>query len=197
MIGLFSLVPPHINSMVIHGIELEKLMSSDPHLLECKSKVVQKQVFIWFDKPEFLCACISFQFRPYFSMTAAHSLIHEALGKVGFCSSEHQRFSMLQMTVALKGGFDLTFIQTSQYICKSNHVFRVTDDARENEMDENLEQVGGIIGNLRHMALDMGNEIDTQNRQIDRIMEKVHVFSYVYTLFYEYIYTIYMNCDSI
>lgn len=50
---------------------------------------------------------------------------------------------------------------------------RVTDDARENEMDENLEQVGGIIGNLRHMALDMGNEIDTQNRQIDRIMDKV------------------------
>lgn len=40
-------------------------------------------------------------------------------------------------------------------------------------MDENLEQVGGIIGNLRHMALDMGNEIDTQNRQMDRIMEKV------------------------
>lgn len=40
-------------------------------------------------------------------------------------------------------------------------------------MDENLEQVGGIIGNLRHMALDMGNEIDTQNRQIDRIMDKV------------------------
>lgn len=40
-------------------------------------------------------------------------------------------------------------------------------------MDENLEQVGGIIGNLRHMALDMGQEIDTQNRQIDRIMEKV------------------------
>lgn len=50
---------------------------------------------------------------------------------------------------------------------------RVTDDARENEMDENLEQVGGIIGNLRHMALDMGQEIDTQNRQIERIMEKV------------------------
>lgn len=38
---------------------------------------------------------------------------------------------------------------------------RVTNDARENEMDENLEQVSGIIGNLRHMALDMGNEIDT------------------------------------
>lgn len=58
----------------------------------------------------------------------------------------------------------------SEFECASP--FRVTDDARENEMDENLEQVGGIIGNLRHMALDMGNEIDTQNRQIDRIMEK-------------------------
>ncbi|KAF0021538.1 hypothetical protein F2P81_026209 [Scophthalmus maximus] len=57
---------------------------------------------------------------------------------------------------------------------KSKKDQRVTEDARENEMDENLEQVGGIIGNLRHMALDMGNEIDTQNRQIDRIMEKVH-----------------------
>ncbi|KAB1262657.1 synaptosomal-associated protein 25 isoform 5-T5 [Lycaon pictus] len=55
------------------------------------------------------------------------------------------------------------------FICPCN---KVTNDARENEMDENLEQVSGIIGNLRHMALDMGNEIDTQNRQIDRIMEK-------------------------
>lgn len=55
------------------------------------------------------------------------------------------------------------------FVCVS----RVTNDARENEMDENLEQVGSIIGNLRHMALDMGNEIDTQNRQIDRIMEMV------------------------
>lgn len=72
-------------------------------------------------------------------------------------------------------------------------VFRVTDDARENEMDENLEQVGGIIGNLRHMALDMGNEIDTQNRQIDRIMEKVrhtpragsHSILHLFTLYIE------------
>ncbi|MGH0136014.1 UNVERIFIED_CONTAM: hypothetical protein FKN15_001726 [Acipenser sinensis] len=61
---------------------------------------------------------------------------------------------------------------TLQPLVSSFFVSRVTDDARENEMDENLEQVGGIIGNLRHMALDMGNEIDTQNRQIDRIMEK-------------------------
>nr|pir SNAP-25 protein - chicken [Gallus gallus] len=63
--------------------------------------------------------------------------------------------------------------EREQMAISGGFIRRVTNDARENEMDENLEQVSGIIGNLRHMALDMGNEIDTQNRQIDRIMEKL------------------------
>lgn len=49
---------------------------------------------------------------------------------------------------------------------------RITNDAREDEMDENLEAVGSIIGNLRSLAVDMGNEIDKQNTQIDRITDK-------------------------
>lgn len=40
-------------------------------------------------------------------------------------------------------------------------------------MEENLTQVGSILGNLKNMALDMGNEIEAQNRQIERITEKV------------------------
>lgn len=40
-------------------------------------------------------------------------------------------------------------------------------------MEENLGAVGSIVGNLRSMAVDMGNEIDKQNRQIDNITEKV------------------------
>uniref|UniRef100_A0A3Q1FKF4 Synaptosomal-associated protein n=1 Tax=Acanthochromis polyacanthus TaxID=80966 RepID=A0A3Q1FKF4_9TELE len=52
------------------------------------------------------------------------------------------------------------------------YIKRITNDAREDEMEENLDAVGGIIGNLKSMALDMGNEIDTQNKQIDRITEK-------------------------
>ncbi|XP_009995349.1 PREDICTED: synaptosomal-associated protein 23 isoform X2 [Chaetura pelagica] len=51
-------------------------------------------------------------------------------------------------------------------VCPCN---RITNDAREDEMDENLAQVGNILGNLKNMALDMGNEIDSQNKQIDRI----------------------------
>uniref|UniRef100_A0A7N4NKT0 Synaptosomal-associated protein 23 n=1 Tax=Sarcophilus harrisii TaxID=9305 RepID=A0A7N4NKT0_SARHA len=49
---------------------------------------------------------------------------------------------------------------------------RITNDAREDEMEENLSQVGNILGNLKTMAIDMGNEIDFQNKQIERITEK-------------------------
>ncbi|KAG3261697.1 synaptosomal-associated protein 23 isoform 1-T1 [Callospermophilus lateralis] len=52
------------------------------------------------------------------------------------------------------------------------YIKRITNDAREDEMEENLTQVGSILGNLKNMALDMGNEIEAQNRQIDRITEK-------------------------
>lgn len=40
-------------------------------------------------------------------------------------------------------------------------------------MEENLDQVGSIIGNLKNMAMDMGSEIDKQNKHIDRITDKV------------------------
>ena len=33
--------------------------------------------------------------------------------------------------------------------------------------------MGSILGNLKNMALDMGNEIDAQNQQIQKITEKV------------------------
>ncbi|XP_028933628.1 synaptosomal-associated protein 23 [Ornithorhynchus anatinus] len=52
------------------------------------------------------------------------------------------------------------------------YIKRITNDAREDEMEENLTQVGSILGNLKNMALDMGNEIESQNKQIDRITEK-------------------------
>jgi len=40
-------------------------------------------------------------------------------------------------------------------------------------MDSNLEEVSSIVGNLRHMALDISLEVDTQTRQIDRIQRMV------------------------
>lgn len=43
-------------------------------------------------------------------------------------------------------------------------------------MEENLAHVGSIVGNLKSMALDMGNEINTQNVQIERVQGKVHLY---------------------
>lgn len=50
--------------------------------------------------------------------------------------------------------------------------FRITNDAREDEMDENMQQVSTMVGNLRNMAIDMSTEVSNQNRQLDRIQEK-------------------------
>lgn len=54
----------------------------------------------------------------------------------------------------------------------TSYVARITNDAREDEMEENMTQVGNMIGNLRNMALDMGSEIVNQNSQLDRINQK-------------------------
>lgn len=40
-------------------------------------------------------------------------------------------------------------------------------------MEENVGQVNTMIGNLRNMALDMGSELENQNRMVDRINTKV------------------------
>ncbi|CAL4110242.1 unnamed protein product, partial [Meganyctiphanes norvegica] len=49
------------------------------------------------------------------------------------------------------------------------YIGRISNDAREDEMEENMGQVNTMIGNLRNMAIDMGSEIENQNRQVGRI----------------------------
>ncbi|KAK5972447.1 Synaptosomal-associated protein [Trichostrongylus colubriformis] len=49
---------------------------------------------------------------------------------------------------------------------------KITNDAREDEMDENIQQVSTMVGNLRNMAIDMSTEVSNQNRQLDRIHDK-------------------------
>ncbi|XP_065216987.1 synaptosomal-associated protein 25 isoform X2 [Planococcus citri] len=54
----------------------------------------------------------------------------------------------------------------------SGYIAKITNDARENEMEDNMSQVNTMVGNLRNMALDMGSELQNQNSQIDRINRK-------------------------
>ncbi|XP_037050552.1 synaptosomal-associated protein 25 isoform X4 [Bradysia coprophila] len=55
---------------------------------------------------------------------------------------------------------------------QAGYIGRITNDAREEEMEDNMGQVNTMIGNLRNMALDMGSELENQNKQIDRINRK-------------------------
>ncbi|XP_073454899.1 synaptosomal-associated protein 25-like [Aquarana catesbeiana] len=65
--------------------------------------------------------------------------------------------------------------ERERMMMSGSYIRRITRDTREDEMEENLNQVGSILGNLRSMALDVGNEIDIQNKQVEKIMEKVVV----------------------
>ena len=50
-------------------------------------------------------------------------------------------------------------------------------------MEENMQAVGGILGNLKSMATDMGAEIEKQNSQLDRINDKVHLLLFYFTAY--------------
>lgn len=56
---------------------------------------------------------------------------------------------------------------------QGGYIGRITNDDREVEMEDNMGQVNTMIGNLRNMAIDMGSELENQNRQVDRINLKV------------------------
>ena len=60
---------------------------------------------------------------------------------------------------------------------------RITNDDREEEMEENMQQVSTMIGNLRNMAQDMGTEVENQNRQLDRINLKVSFMTTITLMF--------------
>ncbi|GAA5801293.1 hypothetical protein HPULCUR_006739 [Helicostylum pulchrum] len=47
------------------------------------------------------------------------------------------------------------------------------DDKVEDEIDENLDLLGGAVGRLKNMALTMNTELDSQNDQINKAMYKV------------------------
>ena len=52
-------------------------------------------------------------------------------------------------------------------------VIRITNDDREVEMEQNMQGVGSILGTLKNMATDMGDEIERQNKHLDLIQGKV------------------------
>jgi hypothetical protein len=57
-------------------------------------------------------------------------------------------------------------------VANGGFIQRITNDDREDEMEDNLANVAKFVGNLKNMGLDMGNVLESQNKQIDRIQDK-------------------------
>jgi len=55
---------------------------------------------------------------------------------------------------------------------QGGYIQRINNDAREDEMEENMQAVGSVLGNLKSMARDMGGEIERQNKQLDKVNDK-------------------------
>lgn len=58
------------------------------------------------------------------------------------------------------------------------HFERITNDAREDEMEQNLNAIGGICDNLLNMAHNMGAEVEKQNQMIDVTIGKAEKTNY-------------------
>jgi len=43
------------------------------------------------------------------------------------------------------------------------------NDSREEEMEEDLQAVSNAVNVLKNMSIDIGNEIDTQNKSLSHI----------------------------
>nr|XP_056701842.1 synaptosomal-associated protein 25-like [Euleptes europaea] len=61
----------------------------------------------------------------------------------------------------------------NQMVMSGPFIHRITKDDAEEEMEQNMNYVDSLLGNLRNMAIDIGNEIEIQNKQMDNIGEKV------------------------
>lgn len=55
---------------------------------------------------------------------------------------------------------------------KGGYIRRITNDEREDEMNDNLGAVSSIVGDLRKQAMAMSGELDEQNDILDRIDRK-------------------------
>jgi hypothetical protein len=101
----------------------------------------------------------------------------KAMMTVKWSTISQQELWMIVTALVLKldtsGGKNSRTFPINKSELKTFYASRITNDAREDEMEENMGQVNTMIGNLRNMALDMGSELQNQNTQIDRINRKV------------------------
>ncbi|XP_052010043.1 synaptosomal-associated protein 23-like isoform X2 [Xyrauchen texanus] len=92
-----------------------------------------------------------------------------------------RRYKQAWSTMEINPGVvssQLTAVQNKQAVFVRSaapsgpYIKRLMNDIREDEMENNLEQVGSVIENLRIMAEDMGNKIGLQTDVIVKMTEQ-------------------------
>ena len=77
----------------------------------------------------------------------------------------------LHQALTFRGNLSLRLGSSGRILFNFN--IRITNDDREVEMEQNMQGVGSILGTLKDMATDMGDEIERQNKHLDLIQGKV------------------------
>jgi synaptosomal-associated protein 25 len=54
----------------------------------------------------------------------------------------------------------------------SEYITRITNDSREDEMNNNLDSISSFLGNLKENGMRMGDALEKQNEKLDRIAKK-------------------------
>ena len=60
-------------------------------------------------------------------------------------------------------------IHTDHKPQRGSLVTKITNNDQEIEMENNMQQVSSMIENLHHIAVDIGVELENQNKQLDRL----------------------------
>lgn len=95
----------------------------------------------------------------------------EEEGIVSWSRDSDENVSVVRTSQYNNHGLDKSFSHSLASSFGAGLLHRITNDAREQEMDENLGEVNDTIAVLRNMALDQGTTITQQNQQISRITD--------------------------
>jgi len=93
--------------------------------------------------------------------------------------THNAKIALLQfddIAVSFLGSFSKLLIHKKQSLAeRAKYQFEADseDEEMENEIDNNLDMLHGATTRLKHLGLAMGEEVDSQNRHIERIGGKV------------------------
>lgn len=104
----------------------------------------------------------------------ADAAAREETRKFGYGSQQTAKLAMKNnpMAASASARNRMSLVERSKYQFEAD----ASDDEKEDEIDDNLNEIGQIAGRLKDLAVTTGKELDRQNKQIGKIAQKVWLF---------------------